>query len=378
MLVIVAIWQYLSVDDAQPARRRIAHWSIGTLAFALAMLAKPGAVVTPALAIAIDWLVLGRPLRRAVVRALPWILLAIPCLVWTKLAQPASAVAAGVPLPWRPLVAADSLAFYLDKLIWPVNLGVDYGRTPQLAIARGWVYFTWIIPAIIVTGAVLARRRARELLGGLLIFALAILPVSGIVPFDFQAYSTVADHYMYLAVLGPAMAVAWFVRRHPRSIASILVAAALGACIVLSRLQTRYWNDAVTIFERAVTVNPNSWASHNTLSVAYTRRGDRDRALDHARAAVAANPDAILARFSLAVALANSGKPDEAIDAYHDLIARAPNHIAGRLQLADLLIRQGRTDDAANQYRKILAIDPANITARRALENLVQRSTTRP
>jgi tetratricopeptide (TPR) repeat protein len=310
-------------------------------------------------------------------RALPWLLLAIPCVIWTKLAQPASAVAAGVPLGWRPFVAADSLAFYFGKLIWPVKLGVDYGRAPQLAISRGWVYYTWIIPTGVFVGAALVRRRAPELLGALLIFALAILPASGIVPFDFQAYSTVADHYLYLAMLGPALAVAWVAHQHPRLVVSIFIPALLG-CAILSRLQTRHWDDAITIFERAVVVNPTSWASHNTLSVAYTRRGDRDRALQHARAAVAANPDAILARFSLAAALANAGKFNEALDAYDDLIAREPNHIAGRLQLASLLADLGRSEEAANQYRKVLEIDPTNVTARDALQRITARSTPRP
>ena len=32
----------------------------------------------------------------------------------------------------------------------------------------------------------------------------------GLVSFDFQSYSTVADHYLYLPMLGVALCAAWF------------------------------------------------------------------------------------------------------------------------------------------------------------------------
>ena len=40
-----------------------------------------------------------------------------------------------------------------------------------------------------------------------------LLPVLGLIPFDFQHYSTVADRYAYLAMLGPAIALAWGLTR---------------------------------------------------------------------------------------------------------------------------------------------------------------------
>ncbi len=41
------------------------------------------------------------------------------------------------------------------------------------------------------------------------VFVAGLLPVLGLVPFAFQAYSTVADRYVYIAMLGPALALAW-------------------------------------------------------------------------------------------------------------------------------------------------------------------------
>jgi hypothetical protein len=43
---------------------------------------------------------------------------------------------------------------------------------------------------------------------------IGLLPVSGLARFMFQIHSTVADHYMYLPMLGPAMALAWLIDRY--------------------------------------------------------------------------------------------------------------------------------------------------------------------
>src|SRR2546429_5289362 len=53
-----------------------------------------------------------------------------------KLVQP-PVMADLPPLFMRPLVATDALAFYLFKLIFPLHLAPDYGRTPRVAIAHG-------------------------------------------------------------------------------------------------------------------------------------------------------------------------------------------------------------------------------------------------
>ena len=378
-LAIVALWQYLSASG-RSARTAIC-WAIATASFILAMLAKPSAVVTPALALLLDRFIAGRDWSAALRRGLPWFVLAIPCIVWTRLAQAASTGSGANTIWMRPLVAADTIAFYLWKLVWPIHLGVDYGRTPQYAIERGWVYFTWLAPAVLALVIVVASRRSRVLLGALLIFVVALSPVLGFIPFDYQAYSTVADHYMYLPMIAVALAAAWIISRvsiRLRPLTITLVGLMLLTLAGLSKRQCSYWLDAITLFEHAVDVNPRSWAAHNTLSVAYTVSDDRERALEHAKLAVEYNPDAVLARFSLAVALANAGHIDEAIDAYRDLLRRDANHIAGRLQLAILLAEKGNRAGAIEQYRAILNVNPGNTEARAGLARFEAPATSEP
>jgi hypothetical protein len=44
------------------------------------------------------------------------------------------------------------------------------------------------------------------------VFVVALLPVLGLTPFNVQMISTVTDRYLYLAMLAPALAVAFLMR----------------------------------------------------------------------------------------------------------------------------------------------------------------------
>ena len=70
----------------------------------------------------------------------------------------------------------------------------------------------------------------------------------GLVPFHFQRISTVADRYLYLAMLGPAVALAWWACRFPlRHVLGVAVAGSVGLG-TLSCLQAAYWCDGRTLF----------------------------------------------------------------------------------------------------------------------------------
>src|SRR5205823_5661753 len=163
-------------------------------------LAKPIAMMTPLIAVAIDGFIFGRFRRRVIV----WFVPAIVCAIIAKRVQPAPYDSIVVPFWGRPIVAGDTIAFYLYKLVWPLRLGVDYGRTPRETLASGWEYLTSSVPLAIAIVLWMKRRKIPFLVAGAIVFMLGMLPVSGLVRFDFQIYSTVADHYLYLPMLGVA------------------------------------------------------------------------------------------------------------------------------------------------------------------------------
>jgi tetratricopeptide (TPR) repeat protein len=352
--------------DAWSDKRK--HYAIAAAAFLLALLAKPTAVVVPAVAFVLDVLVLRRPVRRSVLALGPWLLPAAACLLWTKAVQPAHYAAASVPVQYRPLIAADALAFYLYKLAWPAQLAVDYGRTPERVLANGWLYYTWVAPAAVAL-LLLWRRRDRWLLAGAALFVLGLAPVLGLVRFDFQLISTTADHYLYLPMAGVALALAAVADRLSRrtpagqgfTVAAVVVLLALA---VRSAVQTTHWHDTVALFQHNLDVNPNSWVSHNSLAAAYVEQGNTAHAIDHARRAADLRQDDARVWGTLASALAMNNQLAEARDAYRKALELEPNNARLHAALAGLLAQQNQLDPAMAHARRAIELDPSDAQAR--------------
>jgi len=230
------------------------------------------------------------------------------------------------------------------------------------------------VPLAVTVLALLARRTAPLLGAALALFVIALLPVLGLVPFDFQAYSTVADHYTYLPMLGPALAAAWLASRLPeRGMVGVIV---IGSLVLgmLSFRQARTWRDAVTIFEQALRVNPQSWVAENQLAAARGARGDYPAAVEHARRAAALNPHAPTVHIVLALNLAKLGRTEEAVDAYRAALRIVPDDVFANTNLANLLADHKRYDQAIEHYRRAIRADPGGGLARMNLATVYEET----
>ena len=403
-----------------------------TLAFVLAMFAKPACVVVPLLALLSgSWAAAqagaGVPehdgtqsysslikniIRRVLLPLLPWFLLTIPVILEGRRAQPATIVPT-VALWMRPLVAADALWFYLAKLLLPIGLCIDYSRTPAAIAHSGALYWTWIFVVAALAAMWLLRRRLPLLLVALLLFFAAPLPVLGFVKFDFQFYSTVSDHYVYLAMLGAALGAAAVLQNWERSpIAWVAAAVMLLGLGIATTIQCGYWKDDFTLFDRAADINPQSFVAHSHLGRVFLERGDMDRAEEHFERAVQIAPDNAAAHRNLGevllaqrhpraaapeleaalagqaddaglhndlgIALAQSQQYRRAKAQFEQAIRLNPRYLDPRVNLARMSAEQGDFAAAADYYRQALEVDPNSAIARRelaALQARMQRSS---
>ena len=103
----------------------------------------------PLVAFLLDRFVVKRTVRQTAVPIGAWFVLALPFMLLARLAQPETELGFVTPLWARPLIAADALAFYLYKLLVPFRLVADYGRAPDVVIANGWIYLTWLAPTVL-------------------------------------------------------------------------------------------------------------------------------------------------------------------------------------------------------------------------------------
>jgi hypothetical protein len=270
-LALATIWAYLRFAGS----RKPKFYFLASVLYLLALLAKPSTVMVPFICMAIEIMLLQVSWRRAVVWLVPWLLPAIAISIIAADVQPTTIYAG--PIWERPFFAVRAVDFYGAKLFTPVRLGIDYGMTPVLMqrVIEAHYFAILGLLAFLIIAIVFACRAMRAIEVATAIFVLALLPVLGFRAFRFQEYSTVADRYAYLAMLGPALGLAmilvylWCGRRGAAIIAAILIAFA-----IRSAVQTGVWRESEALYQNAIAVNPRSILAHNNLGVVYADRGN--------------------------------------------------------------------------------------------------------
>jgi tetratricopeptide (TPR) repeat protein len=293
---------------------------LATVLFILALLSKPAAMTLPMLAIAIDWLLVGRALKQALYTAASWIVLAAPIAVLARLIQTIPSFHPIAPLWLRPFIAGDALVFYIAKIVWPVHLAIDYGRRWWIVSKQPWFYVSLLIMIVIAGVLIRLRRKFPWLLAALIVFLGSLLPVSGLTAFEFQYTSTTADHYLYVAMLGPAMIVAFILARPMRAPARVAASIVLILLAILTIRQQRVWQNDLTLFSHALRVNPQSPVVHTNLGNAYWMRNDIPDAIAEYRRSIQVDPEYVVAYGNLEQRLLDVGDLDGAIDVMRKLI----------------------------------------------------------
>jgi len=324
-------------------------------ALALGLLAKQTLVTLPFVLLLLDYWPLGRlrrvgaperwqpaALRRAVLEKLPLFALVAGMSFVTLIAQrSAGAVADLTQLSLSARLANAPVAYvtYLGKSFWPSGLAVFYPHAAQSL--PGWKIAAAFALLVLLSGLALrAARRHPALFVGWFWFLGTLVPVIGLVQVGSQS---MADRYMYLPLIGLALAVAWEVPElaarwipDPRRRRAALAAAAC-ACIAalgaITSLQLRHWRDSEALMRHALAVTQDNQIAHAHLGIALLERGEVAAAVSHWRESARLKPHFLEVNNNLAWLLATTPDPRH----------RDP---AGAIELAERAVRLA-PDDAA-------------------------------
>jgi tetratricopeptide (TPR) repeat protein len=273
----------------------------------------------------------------------------------------------------RLLIAGRVIWFYLGKLVWPVDLIFIY---PRWHVSQTvWWQYLFPVAALLMTVVLwLVSRRNRAPLAAWLFFVGTLFPALGFFNvFPFR-YSFVADHFQYLAILGPiALAAAGITilfrslvnqRRLVEPIACGTLLLVLG---VLSWRQSGMYTDIETLWRTTIARNPDCWLANNNLGGYLFDKGRTKEAIEHFQKAIQIDPTFFESFNNLGLALAAEGRFDEAIKNYRKAIQVGPNEVGPLNNLGMALAGRNQFDDAIESYKKAIRINP-NYTE--ALDNL--------
>lgn len=363
--------------------RRQRHYLLAMVGFIAALLAKPSAITVPLLALAFDRLVYGRRWKQIAVNLLPMFLISAGFFIVTFRAQPIRIFNPG-PLWSRPFVASDALAFYISKLVLPIGLCAVYPYSVTKVLASNMLWVAWLVPAAVVVLAWLLRHHAPWFAAAVFIFVAALLPVLGLVPFEYERDSTVADRYMYVAMLGPSLALAFgFARLEAhRSTAvlrwaAVVCTAAIASLAAVSSVDARNWENSQTLFSRVLKIDPNSGVALGNLASDAMDHGNLQEAEEYGRRATTVAPNMIEPHITLGQIFLRMGRKDEAAGQFLKVYRLDPRNVTALTNLAADLERRGRLNDAIVICRGALEIDPQFPDAHRALAIMLLKANKR-
>ncbi len=381
---LLTLLSYTRYAERRRAGQPAAGGYVLTLAlFTAGLMSKPTLVSLPLVLLALDFWPLGRfspgaeagqdwsrTWRGLLGEKVPFFLLSLAVsFVTVEMQRTVGAFTLALPLGARLGNAVVSLARYLGKFVWPVDLAVCY---PHPGYWPAWA----VIGAAVLAGAIslLAwrQRKARPwLLTGWLWYLAMLLPVIGLVQVGFQA---MADRYTYLPLIGPILWLVCAARtrwagRWVRNSILAATAAVLGACVARTWSQQAVWHDTSGLFAHALEVTgPNPFGEALYAKASFDR-GAVAEAEQHARRSLQLDPQNTMAMFTLAIVRDLQGHALDAEPLLREVLARRPTDTEAGYHLGMLLLRLARPAEAipvlqsAVRQRPSVALDNLQLAA---------------
>jgi len=380
------------------ASRGVGRLAASVALLAVAVLAKEGAAVVPALYAVVALAVPGAaglearpgfasaPARRALLRTAlvsgALALALVPYLVLRGAAVAAPLAAqwfAGVPRATVLLTTSRILAEYLRILAFPWFLGTDFAyaaRLPLVTTAGAALALATVTWMAVLVGALALLRRAPLVSAGVTWTFVALLPVVHLVPIGVM----LAERLTYLPSAGFCIAAgALLAAAIPAdgpgstassvgrpgapagrlaSVAALLALATVAALATRSAVRAADWRDSLALWRSELPKAPLDPVVNNNLATAYLGRREYARALSPLETVISVAPGYWRAHVNLGIAAAGVGDRTRARAAFLKAIHLAPDASAPIFYYARFLAEEGDDLSAVRWLARARRISP--------------------
>lgn len=219
------------------------------------------------------------------------------------------------------ILVFNNAAFYIKQIFYPNQFFMNYGRTPSIILSEPHQYINVLLVVLFLAAFVFyfKKNKERELKIASLFFGSGLVlfftPTSGIIPFEFQAHSAVADRYCY----GVMFSLAFFTAlayRHLLNWDKVLLRRVLifSLFLVLSftnLVHSLNWSKQELFFKAYLEGNPNNIKANLGLADFLVGIGKDEEAEGVFRKALEIDPSLHQAVSGLFTALYNMKKYNE-------------------------------------------------------------------
>jgi tetratricopeptide (TPR) repeat protein len=367
---LAAALTYLRFDETRERRSYVA----ALVFFLLGLLSKTAIAPLPVVLAVVLWWKRGRvDSKRDIAPLLPFVGLGAGAGLLTAWLEQHYVGAQGTAFSFsfieRCLIAGRDFWFYLFKLFWPAKLTFIYPRW-QISGAVWWQYLFPL--ALILLLAVLwqLRKNFRAPLAAALVFLGLLFPALGFINVYPFIYSFVADHFQYLACVGPLTLVAAGITMALNSAApeKIFLRPTLSTVILLtlgllSWRQCRDYRDIETLWRTTIARNPDCWMAYSNLGSFLSARGNVDEAIRDFRKALELWPDQSRDHNNLGKALVQKGRIAEAMDHFQTALRISHDDPDTETNIGAALLQQGDVDGAISHLQRAVEKWPRHAQA---------------
>jgi tetratricopeptide (TPR) repeat protein len=229
--------------------------------------------------------------------------------------------------------------------------------------------YGWLVACAGACAAIWYTRRffGRSVETAALFYVATLSPLLGFIMLYTFYYSFVADHYQYVASIGPiALAAAGMTIALGRlKTQRPLLQPAIGGIVLLvlgllTWRQSLMYADAETLWRTTIARNPDAWMAYDNLGIIFSRRGEVDQAMALFQKTLAIRPDDTLARNNLGLVLCQKERMDEGIVEFQTALSIVPGNAVFRNNLGKAFLAKGQPREAMIQFQKVLEHNPLN------------------
>ncbi len=376
------------------------------LLFGLAMLSKPTIIVLPIILFFYDLVIAGKPIKPLLLRYLPYVIIAaFPIYILLRPADSELYIVPNSPLWARPFFYFDSLNFYLFKTFWPWRLAPSYARTPEYLTSKWWLFTGWIIPLVATLLLILKAKKNKIILFPWFWILIAIVPISGLIPFVYQNWSNVADRYFYFAFAGLSLFLPLFLSKLKRTtLSAFIFIGIIGLGAWSATVQLPIWKNDHRLWEHCVNITPIEEKAYLNLGNELKKKGKFEEAIAAYSTAIELVPEYAEAWLGQAIARRNMKDYSGALRDFNNVAKmmpedprvffnrafaylginveiRALHDFSRAIQLdrefvaaynnrGNLHAKSGKTNLALNDYYKTLDLDPTYLEAYNNIGNI--------
>ncbi|HWR73700.1 MAG TPA: tetratricopeptide repeat protein [Nitrospirota bacterium] len=387
LLSVIAYLDYAAEPHEEPTPDRSGsylnrRYLLSLALFGMALSSKTMAVSLPVVLLLLDWY----PLKRArqttewkqlLIEKTPFIGLSLAISIVSILSQKAYGALShiDVPLSSRVLVAFRSLAMYLGKMLYPVDLLPLYSYPKNVSLFSPEYIMAIILTCTFMGLSIYIVKRNLVLLSVWAYYLITLLPVLGIVQVGFFP---MADRFTYLPSIGPfllaGLGAAWIWEKSEalghREIAAkgLAVVVATSLCVVMFSLtlkQTVIWRNSIDLWSYVIEKEPNAHpVAYHNRGLAFRNAGQLEQALDDINTALEREDREVANIYnSRATVFGAMGRQDKAIDDLNKAITLEPGFADAYTNRGLAYQNIGRIEQAMKDYDTAIHLDSGQSTA---------------